>query len=207
MKIKEFNLAQCTGKIQYIRFYENTKSLMIVLSLFRPRWSRNGENPIVADYPNIYVEGEMAEKYKDQFKEGDFITAIGHIDERMVMIHMGRGMYRHVRGPALIPDQILPDYGYENINLAAVTGTVDKVYHNAEKKYHTITAVCKVEGKDTHVQFTHFDLDMSFTPEVGDTIVMNGIFRTRTTQNEQTEGPRYIKQTSIVAKSISLIKK
>lgn len=207
MKVREFNLAQCTGKIQYIRFYENTKSLMIVLSLFRPRWSKNGENSIVADYPNIYVEGEMAEKYKDQFKEGDFITAIGHIDERMVMIHMGRGMYRHVKGPALIPDQILPNYGHENINLAIVTGTIEKVYHNPEKKYHTITVVSQVDDKDTHVQFTHFDLDMNFDPQIGNTVIMNGIFRTRSTQNEQSEGPRYIKQTSIVARSVSFTEK
>lgn len=204
----KYNNVHCTGRVQYIRYFRNNNSLLIVLSLYEPKWG--GDR--YADYPNIYMEGEMAEKYRSRIKRGDYLTVIGYVEEKEIMTNIGNDLFRRTVGPVIIPytDMVFEDFGHENVNIVHAAGTVTRVYKNPDqgKKFYIINLRTQVEvdgeKKDAVLGVTHFDLDMALEPQVGDYLVFTGTMRTK---NNTDDNGRPYKLSSIVAKSVSIIRK
>ena len=101
-------------------------------------------------------------------------------------------------------------FGHENVNIVHAAGTVTRVYKNPDqgKKFYIINLRTQVEvdgeKKDAVLRATHFDLDMALEPQVGDYLVFSGTMRTK---NNTDDNGRPYKLSSIVAKSVSIIRK
>lgn len=201
--MKQYNIAHCTGKVQYIRFNTAEDSLTLVLSLFEPKWGGDRNS----DYPNVYIEGEMAKKVRNQIHKGDFVTVIGHVEEREIMTNIGNSLFRRTVGPVLIPDEdmVFIDKGHSNVNSFFAAGTVTKVQEKPDegKRFYMIYLNTPINGKDVMLRVVHFDHDMALKPEAGDYVVVSGTLRTK---NNRDANNNPYKLCSIVAKSISVVK-
>ena len=128
------------------------------------------------------------------------------------MTNIGNDLFRRTVGPVIIPytDMVFEDFGHENVNIVHAAGTVTRVYKNPDqgKKFYIINLRTQVEvdgeKKDAVLRVTHFDLDMALEPQVGDYLVFTGTMRTK---NNTDDNGRPYKLSSIVAKSVSIIRK
>lgn len=208
------NYAQCTGRIVYKNFSEEEGTLYIVLSLFSPKWAsreqKTGSHSINADHPSFIINGDQAEACNDEFDIGDYVTVIGYADTRETFVFCGNNTYRKKWTTAIVAKEVFRDQGHENVNFVTVSGEIIRVYRNDEKgkKLYIITVKTQ-KDKDTpeaKVNFAHFDVDMKLEPEKGNRIFMTGSIHTKNARSDESGRSRRIKLTSIVAKSITVIR-
>ncbi len=206
------NFIQCSGKILYLHYEENSKELSILLLTSAPKLGSTPEsNSWHHDIPRFHVYGDKAEELSKSLSVNDRISIIGHVGGlSRNMRRQESGLFKGVWALDLCADMIEPFAPRRDMNTVVLGGKVVRVYRNADpgKKFYIPTISIPNmdgEGRASLVNFTYFDRFMALEPKEGDFAYVSGSIRTKRERENDNTG-RNIVLTSIVASGVTLIR-
>ena len=186
-----------------------------MLSLYSPKWAskKDGINTAEknSDYPTFVVQGEDAERYNAEFSLGQYVTVIAHAETGDVLIPRGRNLFSKAREEIFFVSVMMKDYGHDNVNFTCMAGEVANVIRKTDHGiglYIITLNVPTVKNMPmSKANVVYFDIDMALEPKQGDYIYTTGTIHTKST--EINDGGKIVraKRTSIVVKSLSIIRK
>ena len=210
-EVKPENIIQCTGRVMFKNFNNETQSLFMVVGIFTPKliWGRtDGENESRADnfnrdFPAFVMSGEKAAEVEREVKEGDIVSLRGHIETASVMRPTGGNNYHREYRTRLVADDVYLDNSKNGFCNVTLGGEIIRVYRNEDHNLYIITVRMEMEdGTRSRASFVYFDRNMALEPKVGDHVNMAGIIQTKRMPAQ--EGRRAQTLLSIVARYVVL---
>ena len=207
MERKPKNMFKFAGRIERMQYVKAKKELSVVLGIYRPN-TRNKET-LLRDYPKVIIEGDYAEKLRNELKVRDYKTFTGYLDLVEDMIPVGRNLYNRTTITVPYATQVTDSDGKDFEDIVVVGGIVTHVYRRPEenKKFYLITVETdiaeRVAGKRIpRVEVIYFNPPMTFEPKEGDYVLATGTYRIR---SEKVSGmTAYRNLTSVVANHMSI---
>lgn len=210
-EIKPENTIQCTGKVMFKNFNNETKSLFIVVGIFTPKliWGKldsNNESKsdnFNRDFPAFVMSGEKAIEVNREVNEGDIVSLRGHIETVSIMRPTGGNNFHREFRIRLIADDIFLDNSKNGFCSVSLGGDVIRVYRNEDHNLYIVTVRIDMENESSsRASFVYFDRNMKLEPKVGDHVNMSGIIQTKRMPAQ--EGRRAQTLLSIVARYVVL---